>query len=277
MEQKEHVYLALDSCLLSTLAYLDTDEISLSKKKMKDYNIDKYSGYLVRFLRFIKQDRIRVVLLPTVHEETLIYDLTHNNIISKFLNKYAYTKKYSVLDSLKFTQDVLKLSNDLCTPYKYADEEIVKTNENKKSIIEIDGVKYYRSPMHKVYNANLKSYTPENDAYIASEAILSDIELVTFNEKDFCKDYIKYGIKIISTLNGFNSELRTYSFVRLSPKVRAIDDEGIDFSDVFKNKQKDNLFEKIDEVPQRELESQVKIYKTRPNFSASTNIDPNQP
>ena len=160
-------YIAIDSNILRPLIFLDKIKQKFDKidfQKCSDPLLRMYGKHFLRLYKYILEDKIRIVILPTVFAEN-----KHIQNFNNFIVQYCYfTKDFMAIDKQK-DEEINNLAMAYCKPYEY------------------NGI-IYDAPMQAKYNRYAKQMTPTNDCYIMAEATIENCSLITANGKDFIFD-----------------------------------------------------------------------------------------
>lgn len=159
---------AIDSDILRSLAFIDLlmeENPKLTKEDLKLENkqdqLYKYFGYYKRFLKSIKEDKLRIVIVDAIFQES-----KHSESLVKFIKKYAYFPDINIVNYQTKADQARKLAYSYCQPYEY----------NNRT---------YPAPMKFVFIADISQRIPTNDAYAMAQASIEGLSFVTANGQDF--------------------------------------------------------------------------------------------
>ena len=88
MENNKHFYLAIDSDILRTLAYLDMLKKEygvVDRSKIRDYGLRENLNYYIRLYNCVKYDEIRLLIVDAVYQES-----KHSEHLINFIKEYCY-------------------------------------------------------------------------------------------------------------------------------------------------------------------------------------------
>jgi len=164
----KHIYIALDSDILRSLAILApyyTNNVYFDYKTSKDFILSKYTGYLLRLLdRVVNQKDIRLLVTAST-----FYEVRNHANALKFINEFCYVPQ---LDNFLNFESVPK--KELIKQLAYAYCGIGKSHDSTSI-----------PPMEARYFSEVSAYCPTNDCYIMAEATVENACLLTNNAKDF--------------------------------------------------------------------------------------------
>ena len=166
MERNKPYYIAVDSDIIRALAFADiliNSDHYVDFRKVSDPHIRNYSGYLKKMLRYMHEDKLRIVILNSVYQEN-----KHSPALVNFIIENCYVPSITFENYNKVAQTVQKLAKKYCEPYF-----------DKKS-----GT-YLEPPMIASFDANVQAVAPTNDSYHMAEATLAGVSFVTINGKHF--------------------------------------------------------------------------------------------
>lgn len=189
MVKNIHKYIAIDSDILRSLAFLDIikqDNEHIDFTTMKDNNLKNYGGYLNRLLNLTKEDKIRLLIVDAVYQEN-----KHSDSLLEFIKKYCYVPQINMINYIEKAAKVRELAYSYCEEYSYRG-------------------KIYDAPMKKVFVAELGKAIPTNDCFIMAQATVENCALITANGKDFIFDVHK---KRTSSF-GENTDSRTVGIIQ---------------------------------------------------------------
>ena len=172
-----HVYLALDSNIITDLTYLDvlafqqnTTIENVNITGINSETIKRYVDIYKKLISMAEKDEIRLLIVNSVYKE-----IKHSTNLIRFIKKYCYVPNQNIFNQAERIDKIKKLANAYCEPYTD-----YQGNLNK-------------APMQKVYYAIIDSYGPTNDAFIMAEATVENAILLTLNAEHFIFDKRKVG------------------------------------------------------------------------------------
>ncbi len=244
MTEDKHLYIALDSCVLGALSYLEFGEEDLETKQKNDDTLAYFGGFMSTLNRAIKEDLIRLVILPTVNEECAIYDITHKGVVGKYIEQYGYVYNPALLNVYNNNGTIKELAYSYCSPYRKEGENVL-----------------HNPPMHLHYDANSGQQTPDNDAYIRAEATVCNVHLITMNNKHFNLPHIIVGVSEINNFMGFPDSPRSMTFNGFCALIKHVLDGRVSLKTLDLKTTSDSEFKKIINVKNNVRNETIKVYK----------------
>lgn len=164
MGKSRPYYVAIDSDVLRALVFAD---ILLKNKtdfrSVDDFAIKQYGGYLRKILKYMHEDKLRIVILNNVYQEN-----KHSPSLVSFIVENCYVPNITFENYGKIARSVSTLAKKYCRPYF----------DQKRG-------KQMEAPMLATYDANVRADVPTNDAFHMAEATIAGVSIVTLNGQHF--------------------------------------------------------------------------------------------
>lgn len=164
MENEKKLYVAIDSDILRSIAYLKNLKETygvVNRDKIRDPQLQNDLSYYARVLQFVKEDKVRLLIVDAVYQES-----KHSVALVDFMKNYCYFPNVFADNYQEKAEKARALAHAYCSEYK-------------------NGGETYRAPMRSVFIAEVNRHVPTNDAYIMAQATVENCSLVTGNKKDF--------------------------------------------------------------------------------------------
>lgn len=165
MEDNSHIYIALDSDILRTLATIYpyvSKGIFYDYKSSNNPHIKKNFNYLSKLIKYAQEDKIRLMVTTTPYHE-----VRHKTECISFIKDMCYVPNpKNILEQGDYQQKIKELAAAYCG----LNEPYDPTNP---------------PPMHPCYVSAIDDCVPPNDAFVQAEAAVENAILLTANAADF--------------------------------------------------------------------------------------------